>query len=435
MWTLFGGTLFFCFCFFPFTQNYFNDDRLLVEKYIVNPHHIEFQVLCSPPAGKNKLGPGEEDDLQVVVFPERECSIQRRNQKVIEESPSVLLTEATRRTMVEQVKRLCKTVGYISAGTVEWLVDEEQNFYFLEMNTRLQVEHPITEAITGVDLVKGMLYIAAGRGLPEEYHDYINRTDPNTVMPHKGHAVEARIYAEDPLRGFLPSTGPLVPYVEPPTADPATSPKAYLRMDAGVAQGHVVTPFYDPMLAKVIYYGPTRTEAILGLAEGLDRYVIEGVQHNARFVNAVLRHDAFLAGRTPTSFLKEHFPDFTGVPLTAPQKEELAVAVAMIGVARDKHLGRQQQNVRDEGSKTNVDLVKIVRLGGMFGAAYRVTLLPGGTKATVQQLASVHSDDVATDGVPRTITMDEPLLYEPEKYLATATLDGVTRALQVSIWY
>jgi propionyl-CoA carboxylase alpha chain len=219
---------------YPMTKSeakkFFADDRLLVEKYIENPHHIEFQVLCSHPPGVKELA--RPEDLQVVVFPERECSIQRRNQKVVEESPSCLLTDETRTKMVEQVKRLCQKVGYVSAGTVEWLVDENQNFYFLEMNTRLQVEHPITEAVTGVDLVKGMLWVGAGWGLPPEFQI------EGDLMPHKGHAVEARIYAEDPLRGYLPSTGPLVPYKEPVATGKGES---YLRLDSGVIEGHVGT--------------------------------------------------------------------------------------------------------------------------------------------------------------------------------------------------
>jgi propionyl-CoA carboxylase alpha chain len=194
-------------------KKFFSDDRLLVEKYIERPHHIEFQVLCAPPPADT-----DHELTQVIVFPERECSIQRRNQKILEESPSVLLHDSTRRAMAQQVTTLCQAVGYQSAGTVEFLVDEEQNFYFLEMNTRLQVEHPVTEAVCGVDLVKGMLWVGAGWGLPEEYKSVVdaaassNGGDGLMLMPHKGHAMEARIYAEDPLRGFLPSIGPLTPY-------------------------------------------------------------------------------------------------------------------------------------------------------------------------------------------------------------------------------
>ena len=385
-------------------KNFFKDDRLLVEKYIENPHHIEFQVLCSFPPGKDHIDSPEE--LQVVVFPERECSIQRRNQKIVEESPSCLLTEETRHAMVEQVKKLCQTVGYLSAGTVEFLVDEEQNFYFLEMNTRLQVEHPITEAISGTDLVKGMLWVGSGRGLPEEFQI------DGTLMPHSGHAVEARIYAEDPIRGYLPSTGPLVPYVEPIATGEGSS---YLRMDSGVVQGHVVSPFYDPMLSKVISFAPTRKEAIAGLACGLDQYVIEGVQHNARLVNAVLRHEAFQDGRTPTSFLDKHFPKFDGVKLTESQEEELAVAVALIGLSRQS----LQPSVADGEEPL------IIRLGGMFGTSYRVEM--GSEDATVQRIG----DENSPDGNCRTVAL-QPVEYEPVRHLAHVTLDGIPRSLQVS---
>ena len=389
-------------------KNFFKDDRLLVEKFIENPHHIEFQVLCSFPPGKTQIDSPEE--LQVVVFHERECSIQRRNQKIVEESPSCLLTDETRHAMAEQVKKLCQKVGYLSAGTVEFLVDEKQNFYFLEMNTRLQVEHPITEAISGVDLVKGMLWVAAGRGLPEEFQI------DGTLMPHSGHAVEARIYAEDPLRGYLPSTGPLVPYAEPPATGAGSS---YLRMDSGVVQGHVVSPFYDPMLSKVIYYAPTRKEAVEGLACGLDQYVIEGVQHNARLVNAVLRHEAFQEGRTPTSFLDRHFPEFGGVKLSQSQEEEFAVAAALIGNTRASRT--KQQYVADDGEPL------IVRLGGMFGASYQVKL--GSEDATVRRLAADQSED----GKQRTVVL-QPIDYDPEHYLAHVTLDGVPRSIQVNIF-
>lgn len=384
---------------------FFADDRLLVEKYIENPHHIEFQVLCSPPPGGKLENP---EDLQVVVFPERECSIQRRNQKIIEESPSCLLTEETRMKMVEQVKRLCQNVGYVSAGTVEWLVDEQQNFYFLEMNTRLQVEHPVTEAVTGVDLVKGMLWVGAGLGLPPEFQI------EGTLMPHKGHAVEARIYAEDPLRGYLPSTGPLVQYKEPESGTPGVD-QSYLRMDSGVIEGHVVSPFYDPMLSKIIAFAPTRLEAIEKLADGLDQYVIEGVQHNARLCNAVLRHPSFRAGDTPTSFLPQHIPEFTGVQLTSNQEEELAAAMAVIGLTRESYL--QRPPVAPAFSPV------VVRLGGMFGDAFEVIL---GEEIRVKKLTG------DTPGEERVLKVDS-LKYDPERYQARISIDGEARTIQVSL--
>ncbi|CAB9510377.1 Propionyl-CoA carboxylase, biotin carboxylase and biotin-carboxyl carrier subunit [Seminavis robusta] len=394
-------------------KSFFSDDRLLIEKYIVNPHHIEFQVLCSRNPTTN--------EIDVVVFPERECSIQRRNQKVIEESPSVLLTEESRQKMVAQVRQLCKTVGYESAGTIEFLVEAppggEQSFYFLEMNTRLQVEHPISEAVCGVDLVKGMLWIGAGWGLPEEFHT----NEP--ILPYKGHAIEARIYAEDPLRGFLPSTGPLRPYVEPVDTFKAnpTAPE-YTRMDSGVANGHVVTPFYDPMLSKTIYYAADRPTAVEGLATALDQYIIEGVQHNARLVNAVLRHPEFMAGNTPTSFLETHFPDgFQGVQLSLAKEEEMAVGVAMI------------ESFKNELTMSKPGEPLMVQLGGMFGKAFKVTL--GEETATVQYITKTPEEE--ENGAVRTVSLSQmgkegaTVDYQPRKYLAEVSLDNTPRFIQV----
>jgi len=386
------------------SKKFFADDRLLIEKYIENPHHIEFQVICSPPPGGNLEKP---EDLQVVVFPERECSIQRRNQKVIEESPSCLLTEETRHKMAEQVKRLCQRVGYVSAGTVEWLVDEKQNFYFLEMNTRLQVEHPVTEAVSGVDLVKAMIWVGAGLGLPPELQI------EGTLMPYKGHAVEARIYAEDPLRGYLPSTGPLVKYREPDSKT-VDADGSYIRMDSGVVEGHVVSPLYDPMLAKIIAYAPTRLEAVKKLADGLDQYVIEGVQHNARLCNAVLRHPAFQAGETSTSFLPRHIPEFTGVQLTDSQEEELAVAVALIDSHRESYLQR--------GPVAPTNSPVVVRLGGMFGDAFEVQLVGDASRVT-----KISGDGPKTE---RLVKVDS-LSYDPAQFQARVSIDGESRTIQV----
>jgi len=365
-------------------------------------------------AGTNKssvelaslTAPIDPSELDILVFPERECSIQRRHQKVIEESPSTLLTEETRLKMVEQVKALVRQVGYTSAGTVEWLVDEEQNFYFLEMNTRLQVEHPITEAVSGVDLVEGMLHVGAGWGIPAQY---LKRLGDSPYMPHCGHAVEARIYAEDPLRGFLPSTGPLIPYQEPVLEG--------VRVDSGVAQGHVVSPHYDPMLSKVICYSETREKAVEGLAVALDHYVIEGVQHNARLVNAVLRNPDFIAGKTPTSFLPTHYPDgFHGVELTMKQKERLAAIMAMIGKIRRDTL----KSPLVPGSTHE----EIVRLGGMFGEAFCVRLLDD-TTASVTKL----NDDGESN--EELVTLDEPLEYTPTDLLAKAVIGDKPITVQV----
>jgi|UPI000581AE7A propionyl-CoA carboxylase alpha chain len=382
--------------------SFFNNDQLLLEKFIERPHHIEFQVLC---------GRKENGDLDVVVFPERECSIQRRNQKVIEESPSCLLTPETRQTMAEQVVRLCQATQYQSAGTVEFLVDEEQNFFFLEMNSRLQVEHPVTEAITGVDLVKGMLYVGAGWPLPDEFQR------DGIIMPHKGHAVEARIYAEDPLRGFLPSTGPLSPYVEPSSAQ--NTPESYVRVESGVATGHLVSPYYDPMLSKVIYYDQTRAGAIAGLSQALDEYVIESVQHNARLVQSVLREPEFLKGNTPTSFLPTHYPDgFKGVKLGTSDLQELAAAAAVISDVRRTHFDRPSL-----GGQPNNSEVVVVRLDGLFGSAYKVDWSAVDHTVTVQCLTDKM--------LPLRVIQLSGFQVFKEQYLCDMTIDGVSRSVQV----
>ena len=416
---------------------FFGDDRLLLEKYIENPHHIEFQVMCAPTTNNG---------TDVVVFPERECSIQRRNQKIIEESPSVMLNEQTRTTMVEQVVRLCQAVGYQSAGTLEFLVDAQQNFYFLEMNTRLQVEHCVSEeAVKGdnnaehnnIDLAKAMLWIGAGWGFPEE----IERARDGHVVRPTRHAIEARIYAEDPTRSFLPSTGPLLPYVEPPTS-------ATLRVDSGVATGHVVTPYYDPMLSKVISSSlsapnssvpfAARNEAIQSMKEALDEYVIEGVQHNARLIQAVLRNPAFVGGETPTSFLPTHFPTgFNGVDLTLSEQEEMAVAAVLIDAIRRTLL--QQPPLVGRTTTTGMDTMQgqalVVRLGGFFGEAFLVKMVQDddGT-VTVEKLKNQHEEDkdgAGSYGERRTLVLNNPVLYEPSRYLAQVTLDGVSRNIQV----
>ncbi|KAL7569669.1 hypothetical protein ACA910_008323 [Epithemia clementina (nom. ined.)] len=418
---------------------FFGDDRLLLEKYIENPHHIEFQVMCSPsppPSSSDGNAAATTTTTDVVVFPERECSIQRRNQKIIEESPSMLLTEETRNTMIEQVVRLCQTVGYESAGTLEFLVDEQQNFYFLEMNTRLQVEHCVSEEAVGdarnrkIDLVKAMLWIGAGWGFPEE----IEQMRDGFIIRPTRHAIEARIYAEDPTRAFLPSTGPLLPYVEP-----TTSPT--LRVDSGVAEGHVVTPHYDPMLSKVIASSDTlgssitaksRNEAIETLKHALDEYVIEGVQHNARLIQAVLRNNAFVRGETPTSFLPTHFPDgFHGVELTTSEKEEFAVAAVLIDTTR-RTLLRQPPLV---GRTTSDTQGLVVRLGGFFGDPYLVHIKNGDgsnqASITVERLQKADESESNDVNKRRTLLLDAPINFQHNRHLAQVSLDGVPRNVQV----
>ena len=260
-------------------KNSFADDRVFIEKYIQQPRHIEIQILA------DKYG-------KTLYLGERECSIQRRHQKVIEESPSPFLDEKTRRQMGEQAVALAKAVGYQSAGTVEFVVDQQRNFYFLEMNTRLQVEHPVTELVLGLDLVEWMIRIAAGNKIPFQQQD----------VRMKGWALEARFYAEDPQRGFLPSTGRLTTYQQPAV-------NKNIRIDSGVEEGSEISVYYDPMIAKVCAYGDTRNEAIAYLRQALDSFVVRGISHNGLFLSALLNRPKFIEGKLSTAFIQEEFPE------------------------------------------------------------------------------------------------------------------------------
>jgi propionyl-CoA carboxylase alpha chain len=279
----------------------FGDDRLFIEKFVTEPRHIEIQVMG------DKHG-------HVIYLGERECSIQRRHQKVIEEAPSPFLDAATRKAMGEQAVSLAKAVGYDSAGTVEFIVDKNRNFYFLEMNTRLQVEHPVTELVTGLDLVEMMIRSAAGEKLAVKQSD----------VKLNGWAVETRIYAEDPYRGFLPSTGRLVRYRPP--AEGKTG-DATLRNDTGVYEGGEISIYYDPMIAKLCAHAPTRTGAIDAMAGALDEFRIEGINHNIDFLAAIMHHTRFREGRLTTGFIAEEYPDgFHGVPLDDASARRFAAA-------------------------------------------------------------------------------------------------------------
>ena len=261
----------------------FGDDRIFIEKFITQPRHIEIQVLG------DKHG-------SVIYLVERECSIQRRHQKIVEEAPSSFLDEATRKAMGEQAVALSKAVGYHSAGTVEFIVDKDKNFYFLEMNTRLQVEHPVTEMITGIDLVEQMLLVASGEKLKFQQKD----------IRINGWAFETRIYAEDPFRGFLPSIGRLTRYVPPPE-------NKHVRVDTGVYEGAEISMFYDPMIAKLITHADTRDEAIEAMRNALDAYYIRGISHNIPFLSAVMAHPRMHSGDISTGFIAEEYADgFTG---------------------------------------------------------------------------------------------------------------------------
>ena len=285
----------------------FGDDRVFIEKYIVDPRHIEIQVLADAHGTALYLG-------------ERECSIQRRNQKVVEEAPSPFLDAATRRAMGEQSVALAKAVDYQSAGTVEFIVDRDRNFYFLEMNTRLQVEHPVTELVTGIDLVEQMIRIAAGEKLSLAQADI--RLD--------GFAVESRLYAEDPYRNFLPSIGRLTRY-RPPAE--GRSGEAILRNDTGVYEGAEISMYYDPMVAKLCTWAPTRLQAIDAMSAALDGFTVDGIEHNIPFLAALMRHPRWREGRLSTGFIAEEYPE--GFAPMAPNAEETAI---LARIALSAHL-------------------------------------------------------------------------------------------------
>ncbi len=283
----------------------FDDDRMFLEKFISNPRHIEIQVLG------DKHG-------NVIHLGERECSIQRRNQKVIEEAPSPLLSAATRKLMGEQAVALARAVNYDSAGTIEFVVGQDQSFYFLEMNTRLQVEHPVTELVTGVDLVEHMIRVAAGEKLSITQDD----------VTLNGWAIESRIYAEDPFRNFLPSTGRLTQYRPPPEQ---SSGGVIVRNDTGVYEGGEISMWYDPMIAKLCTHAPTRAEAIAAMATALDSFVVTGIQHNIPFVSAIMGHARWKAGLLSTGFIAEEYPaGFTGATLTENLAQKLARAATLL---------------------------------------------------------------------------------------------------------
>jgi len=286
----------------------FGDDRVFIEKFVVEPRHIEIQVLADGHGNAIYLG-------------ERECSIQRRNQKVVEEAPSPFLDEKTRAAMGEQAVALAKAVSYQSAGTVEFIVDREKNFYFLEMNTRLQVEHPVTELVTGVDLVEQMIRVAAGEKLSIAQKD----------VKLNGWAVESRLYAEDPYRNFLPSIGRLTRYRPPPEG---RTGDVVVRNDTGVTEGSEISMFYDPMIAKLCTWAPDRLTAIDAMSDALDAFVVDGIEHNIPFLSALMRHPRWREGRLSTGFIAEEYPE--GFAPIVPDEKEKAV-IAAVATAVELH--------------------------------------------------------------------------------------------------
>jgi propionyl-CoA carboxylase alpha chain len=314
----------------------FGDDRVFIEKFIVNPRHIEIQVLG-------------DKHRNVIHLNERECSIQRRNQKVIEESPSPLLDAKTRAAMGAQAVALAKAVGYDSAGTVEFVAGQDKSFYFLEMNTRLQVEHPVTELVTGIDLVEQMIRVAAGEKLAIKQSD----------VKQMGWAVESRIYAEDPFRGFLPSIGRLVRYRPP---EDGKHGDVTVRVDTGVEEGGEISMYYDPMAAKVIAHAPDRDATIEAMSDALDAFAIEGVEHNIPFLSAVMQKPRFREGPLSTGFIAEEFPDgFRGLHATGKTLH----VIAAVAAALDHIFGERKRKISGQLTGRAVMRAKdrVVRVG------------------------------------------------------------------------
>jgi acetyl-CoA carboxylase biotin carboxylase subunit len=298
----------------------FGDERVYLEKYLSCPRHIEFQILCDQQGNS-------------IHFGERECSIQRRHQKVIEESPSPIMTPELREKMGALAVNLAKTCGYVGAGTVEFLVDERRSFYFLEVNTRLQVEHPITEIVTGIDLVREQILIAQGEPL--------NHRQEQVVM--RGHAIECRIYAEDPDNGFLPSSGTLKSYVIP--AGPG------VRVDSGVVAGSEVPIYYDPMIAKLVTWGKDRDEAITRMKRALEEYRVSGVETTIGFHRVIMDNSRFQAGDLSTHLLEEEYPDNVYRRLDEDTRETAALAIALDKYVRERKISTGDHRQKDGQSR------------------------------------------------------------------------------------
>ena len=366
----------------------FGDDRIFIEKFVTQPRHIEIQVLA-------------DQHGNIVYLHERECSIQRRNQKVIEEAPSPFLDAATRKAMGEQACALARAVGYTSAGTVEFIVDGDRKFYFLEMNTRLQVEHPVTELITGIDLVEQMIRVAAGEKLPFQQSD----------LKINGWAMESRLYAEDPYRSFLPSIGRLTRY-RPPVEGP-TPGGGVVRNDTGVFEGGEISMFYDPMIAKLCTWGATRDAAIDEMRLALDTFEVEGIGHNLPFVAAVMDHPRFRSGNITTAFIAEEYPDgFQGATLDDDTVRRVAAAaVAMNRVAeirRTRISGTMDNHERKVGDVWAVSLQ---------GQSFALTVAADKAGSTVR----------FADGTSLRVTSD----WTPGQPLARLMVDGTPLVMKV----
>jgi propionyl-CoA carboxylase alpha chain len=371
----------------------FGDDRVFVEKYIEEPRHIEIQVLG------DKHG-------NIIHLGERECSIQRRNQKVIEEAPSPFIDAKIRAAMGAEAVSLAKAVGYDSAGTVEFIVDKDRNFYFLEMNTRLQVEHPVTELVTGLDLVEEMLKVAAGKKLKLKQKD----------VTLSGSAIEARIYAEDPVRNFMPSTGRLVRFRPPPEGivDGVTT-----RLDSGVEEGGEISVYYDPMIAKLIIHAPRRIEAIEHMGNALDAFALDGFRHNIPFLAVVMRNERWRQGRLSTKFIAEEFPDGFKPPLPTGAERDAIVAVA----ATIDHMSNQRRRAITQQMHGEAVRFADIRIVELVGACERATV-EGGPEGPF-----TVSFDTGGEGSPRQVTLQSSWWFGSPVW--EGTINGNPASLQV----
>ncbi len=349
----------------------FGDDRIFIEKFIVEPRHVEIQVLGDTHGNVIHLG-------------ERECSIQRRNQKIVEEAPSPLLDQATREAMGAQAVALAKAVGYHSAGTVEFVAGQDKSFYFLEMNTRLQVEHPVTELVTGIDLVEQMIRVAAGEALAIAQPD----------VRLNGWAVESRIYAEDPYRNFLPSIGRLVRY-QPPEAGPAEG-EAFVRVDSGVREGGEISMYYDPMIAKLVTHGPDRAAAVAQMGRSLDAFHIAGIEHNIPFLSALMEHPRWREGRLSTGFIDEEYPDGFQ-PRSADEAAERVITAVAVVIDHIGNTRRQGISGQLASGGYGFPARRVVRFDGreirlsVSGAIPDFSVAFLGEGAGGDELVSVHS--------------------------------------------
>ena len=367
--------------------NSFGDDRIFIEKFVTQPRHIEIQVLCDSHGNGIYLG-------------ERECSIQRRQQKVVEEAPSPFLDEATRKAMGEQAVALAQAVDYTSAGTVEFIVDGDKNFYFLEMNTRLQVEHPVTELITGVDLVEQMIRVANGEELTIKQKD----------VKLNGWAIENRLYAEDPYRGFLPSIGRLTRYRPPAEVVEETH---IVRNDTGVFEGGEISMYYDPMIAKLCTWAPTRDQAIEAMRNALDGFEVEGIGHNLPFLSAVMDHPIFMAGEMTTAFIEEQYPEgFEGVELPSDSLRRIAAACA--AMHRVAEIRRTRVSGRMDNHERRIGVDWVVTLQGEEFGVYIAADREGST--------ITFADDTQMR-----VTSD----WTPGNQLAQLSVDGEALVLKV----